>query len=479
MLSKPTFRNDEQYFRRRFHGCDEWEQAVAFFSGRWATETLVSLAVQIMHDSAEAVAAAADAVVARKGLLLGLLAQWNRVTAKQELLPELQTTNALVASLAIGGPRSMAVRDYIAVFEDRVHHRSKLQQSLYGYAEGTANQRSEFESVYNAKLIQENLPVDSVLIELTIYRRTDFRAFNEEDIAPRYYVALVLEGGTGRQKLVELGAVDQVDRLVRTEVALGEYIDPTKQEQVAEARLGIIGNNLYTLLFTPLESLIGTASLVYLCPEGEVGLISFEVLRGPDGRYLAERFTFAYVTSSRDVLAFSKESGTHGTHGDVVIFADPDYDKASFQIEPASPTDSPAISGLSLFFREHRWDRLQHTRYEASEIRAQMPGRTVEVFSGEDARKGKIKNLASSKILHFATHGFFLARDDLRWLFLIKTAGSKPLKTRIIHLERRARLALPRCFVRALRLLVRTLRSVRRSRVTSIMEFSLQLRSAG
>ena len=52
----------------------------------------------------------------------------------------------------------------------------------------------------------------------------------------------------------------------------------------------------------PIRRLVGDSQLILLSPDSQLNLMPFGALVDEDGRYLAERYTFAYLSSGRDLL---------------------------------------------------------------------------------------------------------------------------------------------------------------------------------
>ena len=116
-----------------------------------------------------------------------------------------------------------------------------------------------------------------------------------------------------------------------------------------------------------------------------------------------ERFTFTYLSSSRDLLT------TKGAKGSAPwIFAGPDFDDAG---DPGSAQEQPgrpdAGSPRSMEARGLSFGPLPGTEKEARAIESILPG--VKLRMGSQASEAELKQLESPQLLHIATHGFFLA----------------------------------------------------------------------
>jgi CHAT domain-containing protein len=146
---------------------------------------------------------------------------------------------------------------------------------------------------------------------------------------------------------------------------------------------------------------IGAATTIYLSPDGALNLVPFAALVDEQDRYLIERFTFDYISSGRDLV----RPPNPATGTAAVVVGDPAFDGGSDQ--PATGSGVPATRGLA----DHRFERLPGTAAEAQAI-ARLLG-TSAVYTGANATETAVKSVAAPRVLHIATHGFFLADQEL------------------------------------------------------------------
>jgi CHAT domain-containing protein len=152
-----------------------------------------------------------------------------------------------------------------------------------------------------------------------------------------------------------------------------------------------------------------------LSPDGALTRLPFGVLPGDGERRLMDDFALSYVNTGRDVLRFATPGS--GRPSAPLVVADPDFDLggAARPDRPAMPPPRPAPadsprkgSRLSRDF-DHRgiaFDRLPGTRAEGTAIAARLG---VQPWLAADALEGRLKQQGRSpRILHLATHGFFL-----------------------------------------------------------------------
>ena len=72
---------------------------------------------------------------------------------------------------------------------------------------------------------------------------------------------------------------------------------------------------LYNLVFEPLLKELRNKREIFLSPDGNLNLIPFEVLQGPDGRFLIEDYTFDYLAAGRDIVGFAEFKEKFSTSG--------------------------------------------------------------------------------------------------------------------------------------------------------------------
>jgi CHAT domain-containing protein len=139
--------------------------------------------------------------------------------------------------------------------------------------------------------------------------------------------------------------------------------------------------------------------LVLLAPEDMLNLVPFGALVDEQDRYLVERFTFSYLASGRDLL---RPQGGIKPRGPALIIADP-----AFGLDAAGSAATQAPEGArSRSFAGLRFDRLPGTVAEAQRLKSILPD--AKVLTGEQATETAAKQVAGPRILHIATHGFFL-----------------------------------------------------------------------
>jgi CHAT domain-containing protein len=169
---------------------------------------------------------------------------------------------------------------------------------------------------------------------------------------------------------------------------------------------------LYRLAFAPLAGALGKNTVVYLAPDGELNRVAFEALVDDQDRYLIENYRFVYLSCGRDLVRPAAKAAT-GT----VVFAGPDFDlgvkERKEQVAALLPkTEQVALRGnAATDVRGLRWTPLPGAAAEAADIDKALKDSSygpVQIYSGAKALEDVFKRIKAPRVLHLATHGFFL-----------------------------------------------------------------------
>jgi len=273
-------------------------------------------------------------------------------------------------------------------------------------------------SISNTKTISEALPAGKVLIDFARITPIDFRARGTDAkwLPERYFVFILKSGKDSHVEIVDLGEAEPIDNNV------AEF----KKKIIAE--MGTNSNlyskhsqQIYSLVFKPIEEKIGKAKDIFLSPDGNLNLIPFEVLQRPDGRYLIEDFTFNYLAVGRDIVGFSDISTPNSK---ALLFGDPDFDmildgehnKTIPRKEIQAVDKAKVFTDRSADMRGMKFSRLPNTKDEVQQIQKLLGEETCTIYTGKAALESRLSQTESPSLLHLATHGFFLNDFDLRSL---------------------------------------------------------------
>ncbi|AUX40065.1 hypothetical protein SOCE26_014610 [Sorangium cellulosum] len=249
--------------------------------------------------------------------------------------------------------------------------------------------------------VQAAIPEDAALIELFVYRPQKPREKPREQLGAPRYVAYVLRR-SGAPAFADLGDARAID------AAVDELRRALSSPSGDPSRLA---RNVDAQTMARVRPLLGSARKLLISPDGALSLLPFGALVDEDQRSLIERFTVTYLTSGRDLVRLA----TPAPPGqEAVVIADPAFDEGAPEPRVGElPCEDEECLALRAVDRSLlRFLPLAGTTKEAAAIGERLPG--ARVLTGEGATEEAVKRLAGPRILHIATHGFFLPADAPR-----------------------------------------------------------------
>jgi len=254
-----------------------------------------------------------------------------------------------------------------------------------------------------------------------------------------YYVALVIRPGSQQPALVQLGDASQIEgesfSAYRADVGSRSLIH---EQQTAEPPW----RSLYDSVWKPLEASLGDAKRVYVSLDGALNELPLGVLQASDGRRVMEQHDVRMVSSTRDVLR-----PIHGaTNNTAVVVGNPRFllndeeqrtavnqTRGSNKQEQANlrtPVALPSNAATGTLSRDLAERSACNPPPPAGGVLCPLPGTAAEVqsitellreknwsvssYQGEQAVEEVVKNAARPRVLHLATHGFFLSDQQVK-----------------------------------------------------------------
>jgi hypothetical protein len=232
---------------------------------------------------------------------------------------------------------------------------------------------------------------------------------------PARYVAFVLRAGVSDDvRMIDLGEAEPIDRLISDfRAGIIAESDPAGNRDLTRRKEGAApapvdaGSALRAAVFDKLDPALGGRSRLMIAPDGDLMQLPFEILPIADGRRLIDGYRISYLSCGRDVLRFD----TAGHPGAPLVVADPDFDlevpqQPALDLESSAGTRGRRSRDLDRDGDAYHFVRLAGTRAEGQQI-GTMVG--VEPWLDHAALENRLKTACHSpRILHLATHGFFL-----------------------------------------------------------------------
>jgi CHAT domain-containing protein/Tfp pilus assembly protein PilF len=373
------------------------------------TDRTISFHLRYLPNDQTARDLAVATIMKRKGRALDAMSNSFAVLRQrfnpqdQALLDRLNDVSAQLAGLVLGSPKNITPAEHRERINALEEEKETLEDEI---SRRSAEFRSNSQPITLAA-IQAAIPTNAVLIEFASYRPFNANAIGgDREYGALRYVAYLLRR-EGEIKWRELGDAKTIDGSIAAfRAALS---DPKRRDIKRLARA------VDEKVMQPLRALLGGAKQILVSPDGDLNLIPFEALVDEQGRYLIERYSFNYLTGGRDLLRLQVE---RESKSNLLVMADPMFGERDQLAKAGVGQRKPARRGLrqnvttgsdlsGIYFTP-----LMGTEQEAREIKSLFP--EAEVLLGEQATEASLKRAVAPRILHIATHGFFLEDRPVR-----------------------------------------------------------------
>ncbi|MEM9908006.1 MAG: CHAT domain-containing tetratricopeptide repeat protein, partial [Cyanobacteria bacterium P01_D01_bin.44] len=328
----------------------------------------------------------------------------NLTPADQAVLDELAAVQQQLATLTFNPPVNLSSEAYRAQLAQLETTASELEKTL---AQRSAVFQADSTPV-TLEAVQAQLPSNSVLVEYARYRPLEAQAEPGNRWGnPRYAAYLLFP--KGRIEVIDLGDAAEIDAAIQAFVWLlqDQSADfrspgaaPTARPDVVEQ----VASDIKTLVFAPITPYLQGTEQLLIAPDGQLNLLPFEALQAEaGGDFLVQEYHISYLSSGRDLLKLDVVAPSANPG---VILADPDYATADVRQSRGGSNDVRSADLSRLQF-----GRLPGTAAEADAIQPLLPNATVLLAA--EATENALKQVDAPRILHLATHGFFLADVEL------------------------------------------------------------------
>jgi CHAT domain-containing protein/tetratricopeptide (TPR) repeat protein len=404
------------------------QQRLAFLRGLTAARNaFLSLVRLLQSGSAELAqealglilrrkAVGAEALAAQRDAILG-----GRYPPLRDSLDQLVQVRRQIAQKSVDGPGPDETGAAHQRQLDEWRARREQLESLLARQIPEMNLERQLRAA-DRQAVARGLPEDAVLVEIVQFQPLDFDAVpaGAEALPARYLAFVQPAREPDDVRMIDLGEAVPIDRMV-ADFRAWVTGDPDERRHdgggvgVAggPTSASAVGAALRQAVFDPFRAALGSHTRLLLCPDGDLMRLPFEVLPTGDGdRRLIDDYLITYLSSGRDVLRFRARPVRQAAPA--LVAADPDFDlaAAAAAAAPAAPEPSPAEPAARRWSRDldrsHAVGRLPGTRTEGERIAALLG---VEPWLDRGVLKARLKGQRSPRIVHLATHGFFL-RDQ-------------------------------------------------------------------
>jgi CHAT domain-containing protein len=167
----------------------------------------------------------------------------------------------------------------------------------------------------------------------------------------------------------------------------------------------------HDLVMKPILPLLEGKTRVLLSPDGALSVLPFAALVDEEGKHLVERLEITYLTSGRDLLRLANPVAPGSG---AMVVANPAFGRrqegeSALALLGDSSTEK-GDKGPSRGLEKAYFEPLPGTAGEARAVGALLPRALVRVDL--EATESALKNVRAPRMLHVATHGFFLPAES-------------------------------------------------------------------
>lgn len=380
--------------------------------------SFLALVVDYMGSNQDAIRAAFELSLKRKAILTeSMMTQRLLILAGRypDLRPQLEQLSDLrdqIAQKELIGSIKEGLQWDQKLLEDWKKQKDELEKELNRQIPEMAIEEVLL-STHLDELV-DLLPEKAAVVEFIRMESLPFAKVFSPDLIKEEstrYVAFILHADQALDiQLIDLGNAGEMEKLVgafrRNVVQKKNDRGQVFEEEGDRAIYQESANALKKRLLEPLYPFIKECKHLFISPDGTLNRLPFEVLPTTDNGFLFESFQISYLATARDLMRLAPSTRRKKMSTSPLIIGDPDFDLNQ------TPGDKAGAQGgnrsrhsRSLLSEDLRFNPLPGTRQEALTIADMLD---VNPLLGPVALEGLIKDQRSPRILHLATHGFFL-----------------------------------------------------------------------
>jgi CHAT domain-containing protein/tetratricopeptide (TPR) repeat protein len=257
-----------------------------------------------------------------------------------------------------------------------------------------------------------------------------------------YYIALVIRPENPQPALIRLGEAHEIEGAAFSAFHAEVGIGNTHAALRAPAPSASPWRSLYDSVWKPLEAPLADAKRVYVSLDGALNEIPVGVLQGSNGRRVMEKYDFRMVSSTRDLLRarHRSTSNTATLVGNPRFLLSDEEQRIALnhwhgaeKSEPAMVLASAVLPGnpaSGALSRDATQRGTCNPPPPEGGVLCPLPGTATEVqsigdllrrkhwlvsdYQGNQALEEVVKKAANPRVLHLATHGFFLSDQQVK-----------------------------------------------------------------
>ncbi len=251
------------------------------------------------------------------------------------------------------------------------------------------------------------------------------------------YVALVVTPDCKQPILLNLGKAKELE--AGPILAYRDHVGQTRgleaEEPAAGAQQGSVADTgaAYAAFWKPLEPALNGARRVYVSPDGVLTTIPMGLMADSDGKLLMEKIQLRIVNSTKDLLVPARVAQSKSA----LLVGNPKFDLTAEQQKSAiaqlrggatgagSPRSAAAKvsnAGAAQFssrggdLKGADLNPLPGTQVEVDSVEKLLKsaGWQTTEYTGDLALKDSVTQARGPRLVHIATHGFFLSDEELK-----------------------------------------------------------------
>lgn len=381
------------------------------------------------QEGASLVNVAWDDVMRGRGLILNELMTRRKINLQAKnpelarLRDEVNSANQHLSKLIVAGPKQSGPEEFNAMVSAA---RTRKERAERAFAETSAEHLGTY-TLGRAELsdVIGTLSPDTALVAFVKYVHYESAGPRKPvDTGVLSYAAFVVQPPEKSARVIHLGGAEAIERHVtRWRDAATFPAISVGRANAAEALYRAEAAELRKAVWDPIAKQLGSVGRVFIVPEGALHAVSFAALPTGDAQYLAETGPMLhYLSSERDVLRAPPAPTRNG----LLALGAPDFDGTElFAALRSEPIRLAMVGGGTMgavyrgprsacgSFQDMTFEPLPAASREVAEVLNLWRGAGDDddaiVLSGAEASETAFKQLAAGKrVLHLATHGFFL-----------------------------------------------------------------------
>jgi CHAT domain-containing protein len=244
-----------------------------------------------------------------------------------------------------------------------------------------------------------------------------FRLYNKKFTDSIMYGAYLVKGGDAMPQFISLCEEKQLTAILYPKNVSDATIKAIYRSTITgKEQKAVLGDSLYNLLWKPLLPYLDGIKKIDYSPAGILYKLAFHALPSGNAQLLLDKYELNQYTSIREVAfrqPFKKIDPSIALFGDAAFTMD---SITLVRNVAAHENEGVFFSDNSRSDNKEAWINLPGTGKEIMDIRNLFQNNRISTnfYTGEKATEDQFKSLNnnSPRIIHLATHGFFLPVEE-------------------------------------------------------------------